>query len=102
MLFYLDQNISVRAGLNTGGLKKGSAYHLDMLVLAICVGSLSACGLPWTCAATVQTLNHIRALSTVEIDSSGREKLSNTLETRMTGLLVHLAILATLFLVRLL
>ena len=98
MLFYLDQNISVRAGFNTG-LKKGTAYHLDMLVLGACVGGLSLCGLPWTCAATVQTLNHIRALSTVEIDPlSGKEKFSSIIETRVTGFLVHAAILATLLL----
>jgi hypothetical protein len=41
MLFYLDQNISVRAANQTTGLSKGPAYHLDMLVLAVCVGGLS-------------------------------------------------------------
>lgn len=97
MLFYLDQNISVRAASRTG-LRKGSAYHLDLLVLALVVGALSACGLPWTCAATVQSLNHVRALSTVALDQDGREVFSDTLETRLVGLLVHAAILASLLL----
>ena len=94
MLFYLDQNISVRAGL-TAGSPRDPAYHLDMAVLAVCVAGLSVCGLPWTCAATVQTLNHVRALSSVSL-VDGKEVFTNTIETRVTGFLIHLAILATL------
>lgn len=94
MLFYLDQNISVRAGLTTGSPRE-PAYHLDMLVLSVCVAGLSLCGLPWTCGATVQTLNHIRALSSVSV-VEGKEVFTNTLETRVTGFLIHLAILGTL------
>ena len=70
MLFYLDQNITVRtteASLNVkpsrkGGDKKGY-YHQDMLVLALITGGLSVVGLPWVCGATVQSLNHVRACS---------------------------------------
>ena len=68
-----------------------------MLVLAGCVAGLSVCGLPWTCAATVQTLNHIRALSVVWA-AGDREVFSETIETRVTGVAVHAAILASLFL----
>lgn len=70
MLFYLDQNITVRtteATLNVkpsrkGGDRKGY-YHQDMLVLAMITGGLSVLGLPWVCGATVQSLNHVRACS---------------------------------------
>jgi len=40
------QNISVRA-VNACKLRKGEAYHADLLALALVVGGLSLCGLPW-------------------------------------------------------
>lgn len=68
MLFFLDQNISVRC-TNTPAhkLKKGPGYHLDLLMLAGCTLVTSLLGLPWMCAATVQSLNHVRALATTEV-----------------------------------
>ena len=63
LLFYLDQNISVRAVNAFDCLKKGTAYHLDLLVLSFITFGLSLLGLPFTCAATVQSLSHVRAMS---------------------------------------
>jgi HCO3- transporter family len=98
MLFYLDQNITVRAVLSTKP-KKGEAYHLDLLVLSFIVFSLSFCGLPWVCAATVQSLNHVRAMSdTTASTTGGPEKFSNMIETRVTGFVIHAAILSSLLL----
>ena len=96
MLFFLDQNITVRAVLATKP-KKGEAYHLDLLVLSGIVFALSFCGLPWVCAATVQSLNHVRAMSDVEASPDG-ETFSNMIETRVTGFVIHAAILSSLFL----
>lgn len=68
MLFFLDQNISVRCTNSPAHkLKKGPGYHLDLLVLAACTLVTSLLGLPWMCAATVQSLNHVRALATTEV-----------------------------------
>ena len=67
MLFYLDQNITVRtteSALNDKKDRKGGSsgfYHQDILALAAITGVLSVLGLPWCCAATVQSLNHVRA-----------------------------------------
>jgi len=98
MLFYLDQNITVRAVLATKP-KKGESYHLDLLVLSFIVFSLSFCGLPWVCAATVQSLNHVRAMSdTTASTSGGSETFSNMIETRVTGFVIHAAILSSLLL----
>jgi hypothetical protein len=36
----------VRA-VNACKLRKGEAYHADLLALALVVGGLSLCGLPW-------------------------------------------------------
>jgi len=101
MLFYLDQNITVRTALATN-LKKGEAYHLDLLVLSVVVFGLSFCGLPWVCAATVQSLNHIRSLSDVTVSSSGTETFCNITENRVTGFVIHSLILVSLLLLPLL
>jgi hypothetical protein len=101
VLFYFDQNISVRA-VNACDVKKGEAYHLDMLVLSVIMLSLSALGLPWICAATVQSLNHVRAMADVEVTVGDIEKISNIIETRVSGFAIHAAIFSSLLLLPLL
>lgn len=150
MLFYLDHNISIRAVNSCPNMVKGEANHWDLMVLSIIVGLQSLVGLPWTCAATVQSLNHVRALTTEynevftdetevvnnpvqnynintngEIKSSDYDKdfyesstklfdnslivtsqhessppvtktVSKTIETRVTGVLIHSMILLSL------
>jgi hypothetical protein len=63
-LFFLDHNISIRV-VNSPDLKmrKGAAYHLDLFVLGIIVAISSLLGLPWMCAATIQSLNHVRSVT---------------------------------------
>ena len=36
-------------------------------MLGLITGVLSILGLPWQCAATVQSLNHVRAMSSVDV-----------------------------------
>jgi len=100
ILVYLDQNITVRLVNNPDNkLVKGSAYHLDLLVVALLIGVFSLFGLPWMVAATVRSLNHVRSLAKTEIDSEGLETTLGVVENRLSGLLVHLAIgLSLLFL----
>lgn len=97
-LFFLDQNISVRV-VNSPQhkLKKGPAYHLDMLILSICTFFCSICGLPWMCAGTVQSLSHVRALAEVRL-RKGMEYIESVQENRLTGFCVHAAIFSSLFL----
>ncbi len=48
-------------------------------------------------AATVRSLNHVRSL--IKVDSKdGKEVITGTVETRLTGLLVHAAVGASLLL----
>ena len=89
VLFFLDQNITVRTvNSPSNNLKKGAAYHLDLATLGLLTGGASVVGLPWMCSATVQSLNHVRAMS---LGSDGTE----VVETRVTGFGVHAAILAS-------
>lgn len=97
-LFFLDQNISVRV-VNSARhkLKKGPAYHLDMLILALCTLVCSLVGLPWMCAGTVQSLAHVQALAEVE-SRNGKDEIISVQENRLTAFFIHLAILCSLFL----
>jgi hypothetical protein len=103
VLVFLDQNITARLVNNPDHhLRKGEGYHLDLAVVGglICVCSLF--GLPWLVAATVRSLNHLRALATVEegITPAGErhDQLVHVRETRLTGLAVHLLIAVSLLL----
>jgi len=128
MLFFLDQNISVRCtNAPAHKLKKGPGYHLDLLVLSGCTLATSLLGLPWMCAATVQSLNHVRALATTEVvggvpvaaaddaalaatgspdkeaaaasaePTPERTQITSVVESRVTGFAIHALIGASLF-----
>ena len=102
ILLYLDQNITTRL-VNTPGnrLQKGAGFHLDLLVVGFItlVGSLF--GLPWMVAATVHALNHVKSLATLETVQLGgetRERIKEVRENRISALVVHLLIGASLLL----
>jgi hypothetical protein len=101
ILVFLDQNITVRLiNAPEHKLKKGEAYHWDMLVVGVLIGVCSIFGLPWLVAATVRSLNHVRGLAQFK-DIKNKEgktenKLISTRETRVSGLLIHLMLGGTL------
>lgn len=103
-LFFMDQNISVRVVNNPDNkLKKGSAYNLDMVALGVITGLLSIVGLPWMCGATVQSVNHVRAMTETRFNEKTQEpEIVSVTETRFTGFCVHAMITATLGLLPLL
>ncbi|MBL4686560.1 MAG: hypothetical protein JKY37_18335 [Nannocystaceae bacterium] len=92
VLLFLDQNITVRIVNNPRyRLKKGCGYHLDLLIVGALVGVCSLFGLPWMVAATVRSLNHVRALATVN-EHGGRERIVGVNENRLTAFAVHVLI----------
>jgi hypothetical protein len=103
-LFFMDQNISVRVVNNPDNkLKKGAAYNLDMVALGLITGLASVVGLPWMCGATVQSLNHVRAMTETRFNpESGETEVVGVTETRLTGFVVHALIAGTVFLLPLL
>lgn len=103
-LFFMDQNISVRVVNNPDNkLKKGAAYNLDMVALGVITGALSLVGLPWMCGATVQSLNHVRAMTETRFNKeTGLPEIVNVTETRFTGFAVHALLAGTVGLLPLL
>ncbi|EDV22178.1 uncharacterized protein TRIADDRAFT_59410 [Trichoplax adhaerens] len=102
LLFFMDLNIT--SGIinsSTNNLKKGPAYHFDLLVLAFINLMLSIMGLPWVHGGLPHSPMHVRALAEVEqrVDQ-GRihEKITRVRETRTAALLSHLLIALSFFL----
>lgn len=101
VLVYLSQNITSRlVNSPENKLEKGESYHLDLAVVGVLIGLCSLFGWPWMVAATVRSLAHVRALSDVDdvVESSGRshEQIIHVHENRITGLVIHIMIGATL------
>lgn len=107
ILVYLDQNITARL-VNSPHhkLKKGGGYHLDLGIVGALIGICSIFGLPWLVAATVRSLNHVRSLATVEevVSNHGdkKERIIHTRETRLSALMIHVLIGASLLMLPLL
>lgn len=67
LLFFMDQNISaamVNAPQNR--LKKGCAYHYDLLVVGILNGALATYGLPMMHGVLPHSPLHVRSLADIE------------------------------------
>jgi hypothetical protein len=97
-LFYMDQNISVRVVNNPDNkLKKSAAYNLDMVALGLITGGLSVVGLPWMCGATVQSVNHVRAMTESQFNKqTGETEIVDVVETRTVPFSVHALMVGTL------
>lgn len=103
-LFFMDQNISTRLVNNPENqLTKGAAYNMDMVALGAVTGGLSLVGLPWMCGATVQSMNHVRAMTKYHFDVETQQlEIESVTETRASGFIIHTMIASSVFLLPLL
>ncbi|XP_027692328.1 sodium bicarbonate transporter-like protein 11 isoform X1 [Vombatus ursinus] len=90
MLFFIEQNlVAALANAPENRLVKGTAYHWDLLLIAMINMGLSLFGLPWLHAAYPHSPLHVRALAFVEERVEfGHiyETIVNVKETRLTTL----------------
>ncbi|XP_005634909.1 solute carrier family 4 member 11 isoform X2 [Canis lupus baileyi] len=90
LLFFIEQNlVAALANAPENRLVKGTAYHWDLLLIAIINSGLSLFGLPWIHAAYPHSPLHVRALALVEERvENGHiyETIVNVKETRLTSL----------------
>ena len=77
-------------------LRKGSAYHWDLLVLALINGTLGILGLPFLHAIIPQSPLHAKGLADI-IQSSEDKTIIKVRETRIVNLLLHILIAVSLF-----
>ncbi|CAI9716066.1 anion exchange protein 2-like isoform X1 [Octopus vulgaris] len=75
-------------------MRKGSGYHLDMMLVGVLVSICGLLGLPWMCAATVRSVAHKSALSVFSRTHAPGEKpkLLYVQEQRLTSILVSILI----------
>lgn len=101
ILLFLDQNITTRlVNAKEFKLQKGSGYHLDLAIVGIIVLAGSFFAFPWIVAATVHSLNHVKSLADTSIvtnNGTKKEVITYVRENRISGLLIHLLIAASLF-----
>ncbi|ESP01661.1 hypothetical protein LOTGIDRAFT_139286, partial [Lottia gigantea] len=93
ILIFMDQQITaVIVNRKENKLKKGSGYHLDMFVVAVCIVLCSLLGLPWYVAATVSALAHVMSLKKESECTAPGEKPTflGVREQRVTALVVGL------------
>ncbi|XP_052079276.1 electroneutral sodium bicarbonate exchanger 1-like isoform X5 [Mytilus californianus] len=91
ILIFMDQQITaVIVNRKENKLRKGNGYHLDMMVVTVCIIICSLFGLPWYVAATVSALAHIMSLRKESESAAPGEKPTflGVREQRVTALLV--------------
>lgn len=101
ILIFMDQQITaVIINRKEHKLNKGCGYHLDLLIVAICIVICSFFGLPWFVAATVLSINHVRSLYR-ESESAApgeRPQFLGIREQRVTHILIFITVGLSVFL----
>merc|ERR1712176_1227529 len=91
MLFFVEANVAASMVNNPHNkLKKGTAYHLDMLTTAVINIILSVFGLPWMHACLPTSPMHVRGLADIEEKVElgyVKEIIVSVRETRLTTLI---------------
>ncbi|KAL3878327.1 hypothetical protein ACJMK2_030690 [Sinanodonta woodiana] len=91
LLFFMDQNIaSALVNAPHNKIKKGTAYHWDLLIIGVINGVLSLFAFPWIHAALPHSPLHVRALADVEerVDQGHIYQIVvKVRETRMTSII---------------
>nr|CAB3266294.1 anion exchange protein 2 [Phallusia mammillata] len=72
-------------------LKKGTGFHLNILLLGLLNGGLSMFGMPWVCCATVRSITHTNSLTIMSTNQAPGEKarIEGIHEQRVTVFVVN-------------
>ena len=100
ILIFMDQQITaVIVNRKEHKLLKGGGYHLDLLIVAVCIVICSILGIPWFVAATVLSINHVRSLYR-ESESAApgeRPQFLGIREQRVTHVLIFFTVGLSVF-----
>lgn len=100
ILIFMDQQITaVIVNRKEHKLEKGGGYHLDLLIVAICIIINSFLGIPWFVAATVLSINHVRSLSKDSECAAPGEKpqFLGIREQRLTHIMIFITVGLSVF-----
>jgi len=100
ILLFLDNGITWHLiNRPENKLSHGQAYNYDTVIIGAAVLVNSIFGLPWLCAATVRSMNHLLALAEKGEKGGG---IVSVQQTRLTHLFIHVLVLGTLFAMKIL
>ena len=105
ILLFMDQQITaVICNRKEHKLNKGGGYHLDLLIVAVCIVICSILGIPWFVAATVLTINHVKSLHMESESAAPGEKPTflGIREQRVTHVLIFITVGLSVFMTPLL
>jgi sodium bicarbonate transporter 10 len=100
ILIFMDQQITaVICNRKEHKLNKGGGYHLDLLLVAVCIIICSVLGIPWFVAATVLTINHVKSLHRESGCAAPGEKprFLGIREQRVTHVLIFITVGLSVF-----
>ena len=95
ILLFMDQQITaVIVNRKEHKLNKGGGYHLDLLIVAVCIMVCSVLGIPWFVAATVLSINHVKSLYMESESAAPGEKpqFLGIREQRVTHVLIFMTV----------
>ena len=95
ILIFMDQQITaVIVNRKEHLLKKGGGYHLDLLIVGICIVINSIFGIPWYVASTILSINHVRSLEKESECSAPGEKVKflGIREQRVTHVIIFILV----------
>merc|ERR1719427_295608 len=101
ILIFMDQQITaVIVNRKEHKLLKGGGYHLDLMIVAVCIVICSVLGIPWFVAATVLSINHVRSLYRESESAAPGEKpqFLGIREQRVTHILIFITVGLSVFL----
>lgn len=55
-------------------LRKGSGFHMDIVVMSLINALCGLCGAPWQCVATVRSVSHVAALTAMSTTHAPGDK----------------------------
>ncbi|KAG6446987.1 anion exchange protein 3 isoform X1 [Manduca sexta] len=75
-------------------LKKGSGFHMDIVIMSAVNAICGMFGAPWQCVATVRSVSHVSALTIMSTTHAPGDKphIVEVKEQRLTGLLVAILV----------
>lgn len=72
-------------------MRKGTGFHVDLLIIVLVGGVSALFGLPWLSAATVRSVTHTNAL-TIAVAPGDKPHRQELKEQRVTGFMVALLV----------
>ncbi|XP_053739761.1 anion exchange protein 2a [Synchiropus splendidus] len=94
LLFMESQITALIVSKKERMLRKGTGFHLDLLIIVLVGGVSALFGLPWLSAATVRSVTHTNALTVMSkaVSSGDPAHIQEVKEQRVTGFLVALLV----------